>query len=138
MDKPLPPVNAETAPFWEACAVGRLLVQCCADCRVHQFYPRLICAACGGTKLDWVEVSGKASLRSWTVIRRAVSAAFAADVPYAVALVQLDEGPTLMTNIVGCDPESLVMGQRLRVTFERRGMDIRVPQFAPATSDACV
>ena len=80
-----------------------------------------------------MEVSGAASLVSWTIIRRAVSAAFEADVPYVVALVQLDEGPTMMTNVVGCDPESLVMGQRLRVTFEQRGADLCVPQFKPGS-----
>lgn len=131
MQKPLPPVNAESAPFWDACAEGRLLLQCCGDCGERQFYPRLVCAACGGSALDWTDASGRGSIRSWTVIRRAVSAAFDDDVPYVVALVELDEGPTMMTNIVACDPESLVMGQRVRVIFEPRGPDLRVPQFQP-------
>jgi len=127
VDKPLPPVNAETAPFWEACAEGRLVIQRCGSCHRHQFYPRLVCAACGGAELDWVEASGRGSLKSWTLIRRAVSAAFNA--PYVVALVELDEGPTMMTNLVGCDPESLAIGQRVQATFERRAADLYIPQF---------
>ncbi len=108
MDKPLPPVNAESAPYWEACAAGRLVIQHCRDCRAHQFYPRLVCATCGGAAFDWVAASGYGTLTTWTVIRRAVSAAFAADVPYIVALVELEEGPTMMTNLVACNPGSLL------------------------------
>ena len=131
MEKPLPPVNAESAPFWDACAEGRLLLQGCRDCGERQFYPRLVCAGCGGNALDSAEASGRGRIKSWTVIRRAVSAAFDDDVPYVVALVELDEGPTMMTNLVGCDVERLEMGQRVRVTFERRGPNLRVPQFQP-------
>ena len=131
MDKPLPPVHAESAAYWRACAEGRLVIQCCRDCGAHQFYPRLVCAACGSDALRWVEASGFATLKTWTVIRRAVSAAFAADVPYVVALVELEEGPTLMTNLVACDYETLEIGQPLRVTFEQRGPDLRIPQFQP-------
>ncbi len=131
MDKPLPPVNAETAPFWDACAEGRLVIQRCRECGGYQFYPRLVCTACGSTELDWADAAGAGSLKSWTVIRRAVSAAFEADVPYVVALVELDEGPTMMANLVTPNPESLVMGQRVRVTFEPRGPELRVPQFQP-------
>lgn len=129
MEKPLPPVNAETAPFWEACAERRLVIQCCRDCSARQFYPRLVCSACGSAELDWAEASGGGSLKTWTVIRRAVSAAFEADVPYVVALVELDEGPTMMTNLITDDVESLVMGQRVQVTFEPRGAGFAVPQF---------
>ena len=129
MDKPLPPVYAETAAFWDACAEERLVIQRCRDCGGHQFYPRLVCTACGSAGLDWVDVAGGGSLKSWTLIRRAVSAAFAADVPYVVALVELDEGPTMMANLKTPDPERLVMGQRVRVTFEPRGPDLHLPQF---------
>ena len=131
MEKPLPPVNAETAPFWDACAEGRLVIQRCRDCGAYQFYPRGVCTACGSAELDWVDAAGGGSLKSWTLIRRAVSAAFEADVPYVVALVELDEGPTMMANLNTRTPESLVMGQRVRVTFEPRGPDLCVPQFQP-------
>ena len=135
--KPLPPVTADTAAFWEACAEGRLLLQRCRDCGHWQFYPRRLCVACGGRSLQWREASGRGEVKSWTIIRRAVSEAFAADAPYVVALVTLSEGPTLMANIVGCDPESVAIGQPVRVTFEPRkavaggSAEVAVPQFEP-------
>ena len=83
-------------------------------------------------RLTLVPVSGAGVLRSFTVIRRAVSAAFTDDVPYAVALVALAEGPCLMTNIINCDPETLAIGQAVEVVFEPRG-DLKLPQFQPVT-----
>ena len=138
--KPLPPVTADTAPFWEACAEGRLLLQYCGDCAVWQFYPRRLCVACGGRALQWREASGSGQVKSWTIIRRAVSEAFAADAPYVVALVALTEGPTMMANIVGCDPETVAIGQPVRVAFEERGESgkcIDLPQFKPDLHREC-
>ncbi|MDD9960664.1 MAG: Zn-ribbon domain-containing OB-fold protein [Gammaproteobacteria bacterium] len=130
--KPLPPINPGTQPFWDACAQGRLLLQRCGDCGHLQFYPRLLCTACGSRTLDWAEVSGRGRVKTFTIIRRAVSAAFEPDAPYVVALVELEEGPTLMSNIVGCDPADVAIGQPVRVTFEMRAQGIAVPQFEPA------
>lgn len=131
MEKPLPPVNAESAPYWEASTEGRLVIQRCRDCGKHQFYPRLVCTACGGDALDWTEASGRGTLQTFTLIRRAVSTAFEADVPYVVGLIELDEGPTMMTNVLTGDAQALEIGQRVRVTFERRGAELSVPQFEP-------
>ncbi|MCY3795976.1 MAG: Zn-ribbon domain-containing OB-fold protein [Gammaproteobacteria bacterium] len=130
--KPLPPINPATQPFWDACAQGRLLLQRCGDCGHLQLYPRLLCAACGSRTLGWVEASGRGTVKTFTIIRRAVSAAFEPDAPYVVALVELEEGPTLMSNIIGRDPASVAIGQPVRVTFEARGEGIAVPQFEPA------
>lgn len=131
--KPAPPVTADTAPFWRACAQGRLLLQHCRQCGRWQFYPRRLCRSCGAQSLDWRQASGRGRIRSWTLIRRPVSQAFAADTPYVVALVALTEGPTLMANIVGCDPQTVAIGQPVRVTFEVRGEGLVVPQFQPDT-----
>ncbi len=127
--KPAPLVTPEMAPFWEACAKGRLMLQHCADCGHRQFYPRLLCAACGGRGLNWLQACGRGQVKSWTIIRRAVSQAFAADAPYVVALIELAEGPTMMSNIIGCDPASITIGQPVRVTFEARGPNIALPLF---------
>ena len=132
--KPVPPVTVETATFWQGCATGRLLLQRCDDCRQAQFHPRLLCACCGGRTLSWLAACGRGQIRSWTVIRRAVSQAFQPDVPYVVALVRLAEGPTMMSNIIHCDPEAVAIGQPVRVVFESRG-DIVVPQFEPDIGD---
>ena len=129
--KPLPPINPDTQPFWDGCAQGRLLLQRCGDCGHLQFYPRMLCAACGSRTLDWAEACGRGTVKTFTIIRRAVSAAFEPDVPYVVALVELEEGPTLMSNIIGCDPASVAIGQPVRVTFETRAESVAVPQFEP-------
>jgi len=130
--KHLPPVNAESAPFWDACRAGELHLQRCAACSRWQFYPRLLCTACGGRELAWQQASGKARLATFTIVRRAVSAAYEDDVPYVVALVKLEEGPTMMSNVVDCDPEALEIGMPLEVTFEAYTDEITVPQFRPA------
>ena len=135
--KPVPPVTADTAPFWDACGQGRLLMQCCRSCGHWQFHPRRLCLSCGGRALSWRQASGRGRIKSWTIIRRAVSQAFEADAPYVVALVALAEGPTMMANIVGCDPETVAIGQPVRVTFEERGeggemrQGVAIPQFRP-------
>ena len=129
--KPVPTPNAETRAYWQACNEGRLLIQHCQACGQLQFYPRLVCTRCASASLDWIEASGRASVKSFTIIRRAVSPAFEADVPYVVALVTLEEGPTMMANIVDCDPERVTIGQSVQVLFERRSETMVVPQFRP-------
>jgi uncharacterized OB-fold protein len=105
-----PQVSPETRQFWEAAATGRLLVKDCADCgRVH-YYPRAICPHCFGERTRWRESAGRGSVYSFTVMRREKE-------PYALAYVTLDEGVTLMTNIVGCEPDAIAVGLRVRVRF---------------------
>ncbi len=130
--KHLPPVNAESEPFWNACRAGELHLQRCAACERWQFYPRLVCTACGSRDLAWRRASGRARLTTYTIVRRAVSAAYEDDVPYVVALVELEEGPTMMSNVIGCDPDALAIGMALEVTFQPYSDDITVPQFRPA------
>ena len=125
---PAPPVSPETAPFWEAAASGRLLVKRCDACGELHHYPRAACPFCGSDRTSWQEASGRGTIYSYSVFRRA-------PVPYAIAYVTLEEGPTMMTNIVGVEqtPEALVLDMPLRVTFEQRA-DMSVPVFAPAGS----
>jgi uncharacterized OB-fold protein len=130
--KNLPRPTAQSRPFWDGCREGRLLLQRCRACGRHQFYPRLMCVHCDADALDWVEAAGSGRLESFTVVRRAVSAAYAPETPYVVALVALDEGPVMMSNVVGCDPETLVVGTRLRVLFEAWTPEVSVPKFTPA------
>lgn len=127
-DKPLPSITPETRPFWEGCAAGELRYQACRECGRVQFYPRALCAGCGGTALDWRRSWGEGTVHAVTVVYRAPSAAFKADVPYAVALVDLDEGFRVLTNVVGGDPERVAIGDRVRVVFEPRGA-VTLPQF---------
>ncbi len=100
----------ENAPFWEAAGRGSLLLRHCLDCRRPHWFPRAVCPLCGGDRLDWVPASGRGELHSFSVVRRAGD-------PYVLAYVRLDEGPTVMTNIVDTPFERLRIGMRVRVVF---------------------
>ena len=130
--KALPQPTPETQPFWEGCARGELMLQRCRDCDQPYFYPRQICPACGSTNVEWFTASGRATLYSY-VINHRPAPGFEADAPYAIAVVELAEGPRMMTNIVGVPntPAELILDMELQVTFEQRG-DISLPVFAPA------
>jgi len=129
--KPLPAVTNETAPYWEGCKHHELRIQQCAACGRYQFYPRIYCAQCFSDRVEWTRASGHAKVTTFTIVRRPVSPAFADDVPYVVALVTLDEGPTMMTNIIGCPVEQVVIGMPVAVTFEDWTPDISIPKFRP-------
>jgi len=130
MERTLPPVTVLTKPWFDACTRGVLLVQKCSQCHEYQFYPRIICARCGAEKPDWIEVCGRGTITSFSIVRRAISKAY--DAPYVVALIKLEEGPVMMSNIVDCDPESVRIGQPVTVTFEAWSKDISLPVFRPA------
>lgn len=129
--KPLPVPTPESAEYWAGAARGELLIQRCTSCGRHQFYPRIVCAACASRHIEWVRATGSATVRSFTIVRRPVSEAYAAEVPYVVALVTLDEGPTLMTNLIDCEPAAVRIGMRVAVRFEPWTQAITVPKFAP-------
>jgi uncharacterized OB-fold protein len=131
-NKPLPAVTLETAPYWEGCKQHELRIQRCGSCGHRQFFPRIYCTDCFSDRIDWIKASGRASVTTFTIVRRPVSPAFADDVPYVVALVTLAEGPTMMTNIVGCAPEQVSIGMPVEVTFEDWTEEISIPKFKPA------
>jgi uncharacterized OB-fold protein len=135
-DKAVPVPTPETQPFWDGCAAGELRIQRCTDCGKPYFYPRPVCPACGSRNVEWFTASGRATLYSYVINHRAAPG-FAGDVPYAIAVVQLEEGPRMMSNIVGlpATPETLVLDMPLQVTFETRG-DVSLPQFQPAETEA--
>jgi uncharacterized protein len=129
--KPVPVPTKETQPYWDGCKQHELRVQKCAACGHHQFYPRLYCTTCMSDRVEWVKTSGRAKVLSYTIIYRPVTQAFAGNVPYVVAMVTLDEGPQMMTNIVGCEPEKVHIGMPVQVTFEDWTEEISVPKFKP-------
>ena len=127
--KALPQPTPLSAPYWQAAREGRLVVQRCAACGHAQFYPRSLCTRCASERLAFSECSGRGRVRSFTVIRRAVSAAYEPELPYVVALIELAEGPTLMSNVVGCAPEALRIGAAVRVRFDAWTPELTVPVF---------
>ena len=131
---PLPtraPVRThETGPFWDGCAAGRLVLPRCTRCNELIWYPRRFCPFCGSTAVEWVEVSGRGTIYSFTIMRQG-SGPFRGVVPYVLAYVELTEGPRLLTNIVDADPDSLEVGQPVTVVFEPAGETDALPRFRP-------
>lgn len=127
-DGPLPRVNADFESYWAGAREGRLLLKRCRDCARAHFPPRWLCPYCSSTNVEWQESSGEGAVYSFTIMRRAPLPVFAPKLPYVVALVDLDEGARLMSNIVGPSALEVCIGERVSVFFEKRG-EFAVPQF---------
>ncbi|MCB1691445.1 MAG: OB-fold domain-containing protein [Pseudomonadales bacterium] len=127
---PLPIPTPETRHFWEGTKEGELRLQRCDDCSETYFPPRPFCPACSSRQVSVFKASGKATLHSY-VINHRPHPAF--DGPYSIAVVQLEEGPRMMTNIIGTEqtPEALVLDMPLTVTFEAMSDEISLPYFQP-------
>jgi uncharacterized protein len=129
--RPLPVPDAETAPYWNAAAQGRLVIQKCSDCGAFRFYPRLVCPSCMSEKVEWVEASGRGRVYSYTIVHRAPPA-FRDDAPYVVVVVELEEGVRLMSRLDIDPPGAATIDMPVKVTFEKISDDITLPHFVPA------
>lgn len=129
--RPAPIADADSAPYMEAALDGRLAVQRCGSCEHCQLYGRALCEVCGAD-VTWVDATGAGTVASWTIIRQNHSRPWREMLPYVVALVDLDEGPRVMTNIVGCEPDAVSIGMRVKVRFERLTDEAAIALFEPA------
>lgn len=130
--KPLPTPTPESAPYWKGLREGRLLIQRCASCGRLQFYPRSICRHCWGTELGWDEMAGTGKIYSFTIIHRAPFEAFQADVPYAYAVVELDEGPRVVATIETDDLDALAVDQPVTAVFDAVTDEVTLLRFRPS------
>lgn len=130
--KPLPLPTPITQPFWDAAKQHRLSLQYCTSCGRYVFYPRAICPYCGASELEWRDASGRGTVYSFTIARRPTARSFEPDVPYVIAIVELEEGPHMMTNVVGCAPEEVRIGMAVEATFEEASDEITLVKFRPA------
>ena len=128
----LPTIEADTRPYWDAADEGQLLIRRCGDCGHAHFYPRPFCPSCWSEQVAWERASGRATLYTWSVVHANDLPPFGERVPYIAAVVDLAEGPRMMTNVVDCEPDDLAIGMALDVTFERRTDDLTVAVFRPA------
>jgi hypothetical protein len=122
---PPPALNAESKPFFDAAAQGRLLLKRCAACGEFHHYPRAVCPHCFSDRTEWRAAEGTGTIYSYSVLRRGVPA------PYCIAYVTLKEGVTMLTNIVDCDLDALHIGQNVRVVFKPTDGGPPVPMFTP-------
>jgi uncharacterized OB-fold protein len=130
--KPLPLPSDITRPFWAGLLKGEFRIQRCEECGKYVFYPRIACPNCLSDRLAWVTASGKGRLYSFTVVRRAMNPAFQADVPYVFAIVELEEGPRVTTNVVNCDLKALSVDMPVKAVYDRVTPEAALLKFEPA------
>src|SRR5262245_26822751 len=127
---PLPVSTPDDEPFWASCQEGVLRLQRCATCGAFRYPPQPLCPSCTSDDAVWDAVAGSGEIHSFTVVPYAVHPVLEAAVPYTVVLVELDEGPRMVSNLVGVDPAEVAIGQRVRVTFASDEREFRLPVFA--------
>lgn len=133
--RPLPILDGRSREVFAAAAEGRLLIQRCSACDRHQFYPRAHCTSCFGTVLEWAESSGRGTLHTFSVVERTPNAEFAEDTPYALAIVDLEEGVRLTSRVVDVPLDELACDMPLRVVFRDVGDGLTMPFFTARESD---
>ena len=132
--KPLPVIDHLSAPYWEGCRAHELRLQRCVACGATRFPPGPICPECHASDAEWVVSAGRGRVYSWIVVRHPVPAdIYREEVPYVVALVELDEGVRMPTNIVGCAPDAIIAEMEVEVAFLDVNETVSLPQFRPVS-----
>jgi uncharacterized OB-fold protein len=129
--KPLPKPSAWSKPFWDGAREGKLVLKRCKSCGHIDHPPYLFCTECSSEESEWMEAAGKASLYAYAVNTYGVPFPFMEDLPYVLAMVDLPEGPRMISNVVQCDPAELKNGMELEVVFEKASDEITLPKWRP-------
>jgi uncharacterized OB-fold protein len=132
MPRPLPRINRDSAPYWKSSKEHNLKLQRCSRCERFRFYPSLSCHFCSSLEFEWLPISGRGEVHTYSVVYRGPGAPFADLLPLVVAMVTLEEGPTMMSNIVGTDPEDVRIGMPVQIAYEDVNDQITLPVFEPA------
>lgn len=130
--KPLPQPNADTRPFWDGCKKHQLRFQSCRVCGHVRWPPSIICPMCYSSDTEWIAASGKGKVYTFAVFHQGYHKSFEHDLPYVTAVVELDEGPHLLSNIVGCEPDEVKCDMPVEVMWEDVSEDFSLPRFKPA------
>jgi len=134
-DRPLPELDATSEPFWRAAGRGELWIQRCPACGERQFYPRPVCTGCGGAP-EWEVASGRGVVHTYTIVRQYGGEPFRGELPYAVAIVELDEGVRMMGNVTDCAPEEVHVGLEVEAWAWAAEGGIAVPFWRPRRTAA--
>jgi uncharacterized OB-fold protein len=127
--KPLPIIKGMAETFWNGLKEQRLLIQYCQDCAQSIFYPRVMCPHCGGTNVEFKEQSGIGEIYSYTVVHAPRHKGFNEDAPYVVALVNIEGGARMMTNIIDCEINDVQIGSKVKISFTDVTDEITLPHF---------
>ena len=128
--KPLPLPDETERPFYEAAARGELRYQRCPDCGHRQFYPRPLCTACGAEP-EWATASGRGTVHTFTVVRQNYAQPFAGELPYAVAMIELEEGVKMMGGVTGCDADDVHVGMAVEAYAILAEEGLAIPFWRP-------
>jgi uncharacterized OB-fold protein len=127
--RPLPELQGFSKDFYEWCKKHELRFQRCSDCGAWRHVPREMCAECGSWQWEWSRSSGRGSVFTWTVVVRAMHPAFEADVPLAPAVIEMEEGVRLLSQVEDCLPEELEIGMPVEVVFDDVTAEVTLPKF---------
>lgn len=131
IEKPLPAPDDETSPFWGYCKQRVLCMQKCVDCGYIRWPPTMFCPKCHSKETEWTVLTGKGKVYTYTVFNYVYHPAFAQDVPYTIASIELDEGPRIMSRIADCKPEDVEIDMPVKVKWERVSDEFNLPTFRP-------
>ncbi|MFM9887099.1 MAG: Zn-ribbon domain-containing OB-fold protein [Burkholderiales bacterium] len=131
MTRPLPKPTPESQPYWDALKQRKLVLPLCIDCTKPHFYPRVVCPHCGSRRLEWRDASGRGTLYSFVINHR--PPAWRKQEPYVIAVVELDEGPRMMTNLIGIPPDPALIrcDMPVEIVYEDVTPVVTLPQFRP-------
>jgi uncharacterized protein len=132
MEKPLPIITPDSAPFWDGCRDGQLFLQRCAACESWRYPPAPVCPRCGSLESQWSPVPRRGTVYSFVVYRRAFHPAYADEIPYAVALVNLAEGVRMVMRVAECPMDAVTIGMEGEIQFRKVTEEIWVPVFVPS------
>jgi hypothetical protein len=137
LSRPVVPVaNFDTQPFWDGCARGELLLQRCSSCQAFRHPPSPICPDCLSDQHNWVRASGRGTVYTFVVVRETRARGWDKMVPYVVAVIALDEGPRMLSNLTHVAPEAVTIEMPVEVTFEELDGTTKLPLFQPINGEA--
>jgi uncharacterized OB-fold protein len=134
-ERPLPqPITPEAKPYWDGLRDGKLMLPRCSACATTFFYPRVVCPHCGSRDVGWTQASGRGTLHSFAIAHQSINRAMKVPPPYILAMIALEEGPRMLTNLVNVapDPKALRCDMPVRVVFSKLTDDVTIPLWEPA------
>src|SRR5699024_6442561 len=129
--KPIPIIDNDSEFFWKQCYKGKLMLPYCTSCKQYHFYPRILCPHCMSDNIMWKRSEGIGRVHTFTIVRRAPITAFKQDVPYVVAIIELNEGPRMMSNLIHVSVDKVYCDMSVKVNFEYLANEVRLPKFEP-------
>ncbi len=130
----LPTIDDETRPFWDGCSQGTLQIKRCLACTKVFHYPRPFCPSCWSEDVEWFAASGRGTVYTYSIVHVNDLPPWAERVPYIAAIVELEEGPRIMTNVIDCSFDDVRCGLAVEVAFREHADDLTIPVFRPVTS----